>query len=439
MSIITERTKNTPKAAIVTLGCPTNQVDSERIMGGLVSLGFEIVPEEEADIAVVNTCGFIEDARAESIEAIMSVAELKEHGRLKALVVAGCLAERYREELEDSLSEADAIVGLGERSKIPALCLNLLERETPAETPYSRVVTGPDNSAYLRIAEGCDNRCSYCAIPFIRGPFKSVPMEDILADARELTDLGAHELMLVSQDTSAWGHDIGGKNLPGLLEKLSEIEKVDWIRILYANPSRIDDSLIDCMASMPKVIPYLDMPVQHIAAPVLKRMGRAADPDRIRNQIEKLRGRIDGLVLRTTVMTGFPGETDADFEELLNFMHETRFERLGAFTYCPEEGTRAYDFEDTVPEELAEERFEQLMELQANISAEFHASLAGQEFDMIIDSADEENGIVFGRTYMDAHDIDGIVTVEGVVNPDEAFRRIKITGGDSYDMTGEFA
>ena len=429
--------KNSPKAAIVTLGCPTNQVDSERIMGGLVSLGFEIVPEEQADIAVVNTCGFIEDARAESIEAIMSVAELKETGKLKSLVVAGCLAERYRDELEGELTEADAVVGLSDRAEIPALCLKLLDRDMPKESEYSRVVTGPKSSAYLKIAEGCDNRCSYCAIPFIRGGFRSIPLDQAIADAGELSDLGAREIILVSQDTTNYGADLSDTNLPALIESLSAIEKIKWIRVLYANPARIDDALIDSLAAFPKVIPYIDMPVQHIAKNVLKNMGRFSDSDRIRNIVTKLRERIDGLVLRTTVMTGFPGETEQDFDELLNFIKETRFERLGAFTYCAEEGTRAAGFETVVADELAEERHSRIMELQSGIAEEFHASLIGKEFDMIIDEADDENGTIIGRTYMDAYDIDGVVTVPGRIKEGEAFIKVRITGGDAYDMTGE--
>lgn len=425
-----------PKAALVTLGCPMNQVDSERIMGGLVSLGFEITPEEDADVIVVNTCGFIESAREESVETIMSIAELKESGRLKSLVVAGCLAERYREELERDLAEADAVVGLAERDAIPQLCLDLLGRSGVKDPAYSRVVTGPLNTAYLKIAEGCDNRCSYCAIPMIRGRFRSIPEDTVVTDAEELVSLGGSELILIAQDTTAYGADLGTTSLPRLLKRLDAIEGLSWIRLLYANPSKFTDELTEAVADIPSVIPYIDIPVQHIARPVLKRMGRPSDPDVIKRLIDRLRTRIEGVVLRTSVMVGFPGETDKDFEELLSFVEEARFERLGAFIYSPEEGTRAADFEDTVPEDTALGRYERIMELQATLSGTFHRSLVGREFDMIVDDADPDNGTITGRTYMDAPDIDGSVTAAGAGN-DNAFRRIRITAAGQYDLEGE--
>jgi len=425
-----------PKAALVTLGCPMNQVDSERIMGGLVSLGFEIVPEDEADIAIVNTCGFIEEAREESIETILSVAELKQSGSLKSLVVAGCLAERYREDLERELTEADAVVGLGDRADIPRLCLDLLNREFDEEPAYSRVVTGPPHTAYLKIAEGCDNRCSYCAIPMIRGPFRSIPEDEIIREAEELASLGIREFILIAQDTTNYGADIGDTSLPRLLERLSEVEGATWLRLLYANPARFTDRLIGTIEGIPSVIPYVDIPVQHIAEPVLKRMGRPASAGRIRSLVDTLRERIEGIVLRTTVMTGFPGETDGDFRELLDFVESTRFERLGAFAYSPEEGTRAYAFENTVPVELAEERRRAIMELQAPISGDFHRSFIGRDMDMIVDLDDTDEKTVFGRTYMDAPDIDGSVIASGSVKEGEAFVTVRITGADDYDLTG---
>ncbi len=430
------RPKTPPKAALVTLGCPTNQVDSERIMSGLVSLGFEIVPEEQAEIIVVNTCGFIEAAREESIETIMSVAELKEKGCLKSLVVAGCLAERYRTELEEEMNEADAVVGLADRASIPRLCLELLGRDDTVEPVYSRVVSGPPHSAYLKIAEGCDNRCSYCAIPMIRGPFASVPMGTLLADAEELASLGIRELVLVAQDTTNYGADLNGTSLARLLEKLSDIEGVSWIRLLYANPAKFNDGLVEAMASLPKVLPYVDIPIQHISTSMLKRMGRPTDAGVIRSLVERLRSRIEGIALRTTAMVGFPGETEKDFDELMDFLDETRFERLGVFGYSPEEGTRAYAFDDTVPDKVVNERLAAVMELQSQIASAFNKSLVGRAFEMIVDDPDGPEGMVVGRTFLDAPEIDGNVMASGSVQPDTPFVTVRIDDASPYDLYG---
>lgn len=426
-----------PKAAIVTLGCPMNQVDSEHIMGGLVSQGFDIVPEEEADVIVVNTCGFIEDAREESIDSILSLARFKESGRLKALVVAGCLAERYRTELEREMAEADAVAGLSERDTIPALCLELLGRKERAEYSYSRVVTGPPNSAYLRISEGCDNRCAYCTIPMIRGSYRSVSEDEIIRDAKELASIGSRELILIGQDTTRYGTDLNGETLPGLLRRLSEIEGVEWLRLMYTHPARINDELIDVLSGLPKVLPYIDMPVQHITGKILKRMGRHTDPQEIRNLIDRIRERIDGVVLRTGLMVGFPGETDDNFDELVEFVRDVRFERLGAFVYSPEEGTPAAQMDGQVPVEKASERHEILMQIQAGISEQFHNSLIGREFDIIVDEVDSGTGSVLGRTYMDAPDVDCNVAVAHGVNGDQAFSRVRITETGAYDLVGE--
>ncbi len=426
-----------PRAALATLGCPTNQVDSERIMSGLVSLGFELVSEEEADIIVVNTCGFIESAREESIETIMAMAEYKHEGRARALVVAGCLAELYRKELECELSEADAVVGLSERERIPEICLRLLERSPEGDPVYTRVVSGPRHTAYLRISEGCNNVCSYCTIPVIRGHFRSVPEGEILAEAQELTRIGARELILIGQDTTNYGADMDGENLPRLLETLSAIERVRWLRLLYAHPSHMTDELIAALASLPKALPYVDIPIQHISPKILRRMGRFTSPDDIRTILRKLRDHIPGVALRTSLIVGFPGETDADFRELLDFMKEVRFERLGAFIYSREEGTRAALLEDTVPEKVAEERFDELMRIQSRITEDFHRSLIGREMEMIVDEISPETGDVFGRSYMDAPEIDGIISVAGGVDPDAEFVRVRIVDAGTYDLTGE--
>ena len=430
-------TDTSPRAAIVTLGCPMNHVDSEHIMGGLVSQGFDIVPEEDAEVIIVNTCGFIGVAREESIDTILSIAELKQTGSLKALVVAGCLAERYRTELENELTEADAVVVLSDRDRIPELCLDLLGRKKQAESLYSRVVSGPPNSAYLKISEGCDNRCAYCTIPAIRGPYRSVPYELILRDAEELASTGARELILIGQDTTRYGADLNGETLPGLLMKLSEIREIEWLRLMYTHPAHFTDELIDVLGGNPKVLPYIDMPVQHISDRILRRMGRHTTPHAIRSLIDTIRERIDGVVLRTALITGFPGETDEDFDELADFVRDVRFERLGAFVYSPEEGTPAAKMDNHVPFEIAAERHEIIMEIQSGISEDFHSSLIGREFDIIVDEVDPETGSAMGRTYMDAPDVDCTVSVTQGVNGDRAFCRVRITEAGAYDLVGE--
>ncbi len=429
---------NIPKASLVTLGCPMNQVDSERIISGLVERGFDIVPEEEADVIVVNTCGFIESAREESIEAILSVADLKKNGNLKALVVAGCLAQRYKTELEKDLKEADAIVCLDDVESIPEYCSVLLKHSKHGVKSYSRTIIGSPYTAYLKIAEGCNNRCSFCAIPMIRGPFRSMAVEDILKEAGELSALGIKELVLIGQDTSNFGSDLDSeKNLPWLLEKLNDYDGIEWIRLLYAHPAHFSEEFIEAFNGLPKVLPYLDMPLQHISEKLLKIMGRQSKPEKIRKLLDTLRERVDGLVLRTSLIVGFPGETEKDFRELIEFIERYRFERLGAFVYSPEEGTPAALMGEKVPKDVAQERYETLMEIQRDISADFQESLVGREFDMIVDEIDPDTSKATGRTYMDAPEIDGNVSVVRGVEEGSAFYRVRITGAEAYDLVGE--
>ncbi|MFC1561053.1 30S ribosomal protein S12 methylthiotransferase RimO [Candidatus Latescibacterota bacterium] len=426
-----------PKASLVTLGCPMNQVDSERIISGFVEHGFEIVPEEEANVIVVNTCGFIESAREESIETILSVANLKARGNLKAVIVAGCLAERYRNELLKDLPEVDAVVGLSDAEKIPELCYELLDYEKPGERLYSRVLIGFPHMAYLRISEGCNHRCSYCAIPMIRGPFRSIPEEKILYEAHELSELGVKELILIGQDTTSYGSDLDGKNLSSLLEKLNDIDGIEWLRLLYAHPEYFKEDFIDIFTGLPKVLPYIDLPLQHISGSVLRRMGRITPPEKIKKLIEMLREQIENLILRTTLLVGFPGETENDLGELVDFVRSYRFERLGAFVYSREEGTKAALMKDTVPENVALERYNTVMEIQRSITADFHKSLIGREFDMIVDEVNPDSGEALGRTYMDAPDIDGNVLVNRSVEKGKAFYRIRVTDAETYDLKGE--
>ncbi len=421
-------------AAVVTLGCPTNQVDSESVMSGLVARGFRLVPEEEARVIVVNTCGFLEDACRESIDTILELSDLKTSGNLEKLVVAGCMAQRYGENLKRELPEADAVVGLGERARIPELCESLLGLAGTSPAARARAVSGPANSAYLRIAEGCDNRCTYCMIPVIRGPHVSRPPGDILADAAELVSLGARELVLIAQDTTRYGKDGGGPALEVLLERLGELEDLAWIRLMYTHPDHYTEPLVDALASLPEVIPYLDMPVQHASGKVLRRMGRGGDPEKLLTLVEGLRKRIPGLVLRTSMMVGFPGETEEDFETLIRFVEDARFERLGAFMYSPEDGTPAARMPGAVPRGVVFERHRRLMELQASIVKEFHDSLAGWEGTMIVDHVDPASKTARGRTYMDAPEVDCTVTVYGEISPGEAFRKVTIVSTDFYDL-----
>jgi ribosomal protein S12 methylthiotransferase len=426
-----------PKAALVTLGCPMNQVDSERIISSLVSSGFTIVPETEADVVVVNTCGFIESAREESIEAILTVADYKKRGTLKALVVAGCLAERYKQDLEEDLPETDAIVKLSDSPAIPELCLKLLKRDKPKKKIVSRALIGSPYTAYLKIAEGCDNRCSYCAIPMIRGPFRSIPENVVVNEAGELAELGVKELILIAQDTTRYGQDLHEKNLPGLLENLHAVDGIQWIRLMYTHPAHITDETIDAMKRLPKVIPYLDIPVQHISGDILMNMGRLVSPDAIRKLIEKLRKEIDGLVLRTSLIVGFPGETKREFRELVEFVEQSRFERLGAFVYSPEEGTSAAELKNRVSEEEAFERYKTIMDIQSGIMAAFQRSLIGREYDMIVDWINNESGEAAGRTYMDAPEVDGNIFVARSVKEGNAFVRVRIVHAETYDLTAE--
>ncbi|MFC1649979.1 30S ribosomal protein S12 methylthiotransferase RimO [Candidatus Latescibacterota bacterium] len=426
-----------PKASFVTLGCPMNQVDSERMISGFIEHGFEIVPEEEADVIVVNTCGFIESAREESIDAILSIAELKKNGNLKAVVAAGCLAERYRDDLMNDLAEVDAVVGLSDAGRIPEVCGELLDYTMPEKKIYSRALIGYPHMAYLRISEGCNHSCSYCAIPMIRGKFRSVPEEKVLYEAHELSGLGIKELILIGQDTTFYGRDFGKRDLAGLLEKLNDVEGIEWIRLLYSHPGHFTEELIEAYDGLSKVIPYIDIPLQHISSNVLKRMGRGDSADTIMRLIDNLRDRIEGLVLRTSLIVGFPGETETDFDELADFVRNYKFERLGAFEYSKEEGTKAVSFENTVSADIARERYETIMEIQSGVSAEFQASLIGREFDMIIDELNPDSGAAVGRTYMDAPDVDGNISVDRGVEEGEAFCRVRVTGADTYDLTGE--
>lgn len=436
------------KVGFVSLGCPKNLVNTETMLARLVSAGFEIVAEDvDADVIVINTCAFIESAKKEAIDNILDVAWLKENHTLKGIVVAGCLPERYRDEVMKELPEADAIIGVGSIDDICEAVTAAYEGrkfssfgdKNTVPLGGERVITTPEYFAYLQIAEGCDNCCSYCAIPSIRGRFRSRPMSEIIDEARDLASLGVKELCVIAQDTTRYGEDLYGVySLDSLVHELSQIDGIEWIRLLYCYPDRITDSLIDEIASNPKVVKYLDIPIQHISTPVLKRMNRRDSEESIREIISKLRNRIPGIYLRTTVMTGFPGETDEDFDKLLAFVKETRFERLGAFVYSREEGTPAYDLSDQVPEKLKRKRYELIMREQRKIHAAINKATVGKTLRVINEGYDQVAESYYGRSFADAPDIDGKIYYSSPRRlRDGEFVNVLVQDVIDYDLTGK--
>ena len=368
------------KVSVVSLGCPKNQVDAECILAYLTDGGFEITPvEAEADAIIINTCGFIADAKAEAIENILECSKYKNEGVLKALIVTGCLAERYKDDITAEIPEVDLVVGIGSNKDIARLTKEAIEGK--AQNAYGdkacldmnakRVLGGLPFTAYIKIADGCDNCCTYCAIPNIRGRFRSRKIEDIVAEAKDLAEKGVTELIVVAQDTTAYGTDLYGKQmLPKLLEELSKIEKIHWIRTLYTYPEKITDELLETIAKNEKLVKYLDIPIQHANAEILKRMNRKGDKASLIKTINNIREKVEGITLRTTLITGFPGESDENFAELHEFVKEIRFDRLGCFIFSPEEGTPAFDLPDQIDDETKQRRYDEIYELQKEISAE---------------------------------------------------------------------
>lgn len=425
---------------VISLGCAKNQVDTERMLGLLVSRGASIVSDPaEADILIVNTCGFIEPAKQEAIDTILEMAQYKRPaGRCETLVVTGCLSERYREELRQAMPEIDILLGVREYEKLPAL-LHLGDAEkAPLACGSPRILTTPFYSAYLRISDGCDNRCTYCAIPLIRGGLKSEPVDALVDEAKRLADGGVTELTVIAQDTSGYGVDTCGR--PMLIPLLNELDRIDalrWIRVLYTYPDTVTPALIDCFAASRRIVPYLDMPLQHISDSVLRRMHRRGSRRHIESVLDYLRVNAPGFILRTTMMVGFPGETDADFRELLQFLKDYPFDRLGAFTFSPEEGTDAADLPDQVPEEVRQTRYDALMELQQGIAEERSRRRLGTVTDVLLEG--EENGYAFGRSFAEAPDVDGriLIPATGGVVPIGEYVKVRLTGVDEYDMIGE--
>ena len=404
------------KVGMVSLGCSKNQVDGEIMLSLIQRDGYELCADPAlCDVVIINTCGFIEDAKRESIENILEFCERKRAGQVRAVVVTGCLAERYQQEIVSEIPEADVILGIGRNTDIVAAIDHALHGERVVEfsdkndlvMDAERVLTNPPYYAYIKLADGCDNRCTYCAIPNIRGRFRSRKMENILEEVRRFAAQGVTEMNLVAQDTTRYGEDIYGRlMLPELIREVCKVDGVHWVRILYCYPQRITEELLDVMASEPKVVKYMDVPVQHASGRILKKMNRRDDYTYLKNLMQHIREKVPGVVLRTTFITGFPGETEEDFAELTRLVKEVRFERLGCFTYSREDDTPAYDMPDQIDEETKRRRADIVMTEQLAIAEEFARSLIGRELEVVVDGLDEESGIYYGRSYMDAPDID---------------------------------
>lgn len=404
------------KIGMVSLGCPKNQVDAEIMLSKLQNGGFEIVNDPaEADLIIVNTCAFIESAKKESIESILDMASYKEDYPSVRLLVTGCLAERYRSEIFEEIPEVDGVIGIGADNDICEVCEKLLSFEKVEEYPPKenlcfdgdRILTTPSYSAYIKIAEGCSNNCTYCAIPSIRGAYRSRPAESILAEAEKLAKDGVKELIVVAQDTTRYGEDLYGRNaLSPLLRSLCKIEGIEWIRLLYLYPERIDDALIDTIAEEDKIVKYMDIPVQHCSERVLKRMNRQGNRQSLTDLFNKIRERIPNVTLRTTFIAGFPGETEEEFEELCDFVSEMKFERMGCFAYSEEEGTPAARLDGMLPEEERVRRADIVNDLQSEILDSVNESLIGKELSAIVEDYDGYTDSYYGRTVMDAPEID---------------------------------
>ena len=443
------------KILFISLGCDKNLVDTEVMLGMLASRGYEMTnDEQEADIIVINTCCFIHDAKEESIQNILEMADLKKTGRLKALIVTGCLAQRYKEEIIQEIPEVDAVLGTTSYEEIAHVIDGVLS-DSPMErgdvrltmkdvdylpvTDTHRMVTTGGHFAYLKIAEGCDKHCTYCIIPKIRGNFRSVPIERLLKEAEDLVAQGVKEIILVAQETTLYGKDLyGEKSLHKLLRELCKISGLRWIRILYCYPEEITDELIQVIKEEDKICNYLDLPIQHASDGILKRMGRRTSKEQLVEIIGKLRKEIPDIAIRTTLITGFPGETQEQHEELMEFVDEMEFDRLGVFTYSPEEDTPAAVMPDQIPEDVKEDRQAELMELQQEIAFDLAEEMIGREVLVMIEGKVADENAYVGRTYKDAPNVDGLIFVESeeeLMSGD--FARVRITGALEYDLMGE--
>lgn len=434
------------KVGMISLGCPKNQVDGEVLLAKLADAGFKIVNTiEDSDIMIVNTCGFIEAAKTEAIETILEVAEYKKAGIVSAIVVTGCLAERYKDDVLSELPEVDAVVGIGANSDIVKVCQKALCGISTANFPNKcylplnekRMLSTPPHWAYLKIAEGCDNRCAFCAIPGIRGKFRSRPMDEVIAEAKTLAAKGIKEVILIAQDTTKYGQDIYGEyKLAALLKELVKIDGIEWIRLYYCYPQRITDELIEVIRDNEKICSYIDVPLQHSDATVLRNMRRVGTGEDYKALIAKMRKEIPDLALRTTLMVGFPGETDEQFENLCAFIKDVKFDRMGCFAFSPEEDTPAYDMDNQLDDDVKNHRQEILMDLQYGISESLNKSRVGKTYKVIVDSV--KDNVCVGRSYMDSPEIDTGITFSST--PDIKigdFVNVKITDVDGYDLVGE--
>ncbi|HIQ74153.1 MAG TPA: 30S ribosomal protein S12 methylthiotransferase RimO [Candidatus Cottocaccamicrobium excrementipullorum] len=439
------------KILFISLGCDKNLVDTEKMLGLLGSEGFQFTDsEEEADIIVINTCCFIGDAKEESVNTILDMARYKEEGNCKALIVTGCLAQRYQQEILTEIPEVDGILGTTSYDQIASMVKRILEKKEEhisffrdidalPKTEKGRIVTTGGYYAFLKIAEGCDKRCTYCIIPSLRGHYRSVPMEDLIEEAKDLAGKGVKELILVAQETTLYGSDLYGKKmLPALLKELAKIPGIQWIRIQYCYPEEITDELIQVIKEEDKVCHYLDIPIQHASDAVLKRMGRRTTQAELKAIIGKLRREIPDIAIRTTLISGFPGETEEDHRQLMEFVDEMEFERLGVFPYSLEEDTPAALMPDQIPQELKEERRDQIMELQQEIAFQKAEDLVGEVLEVMIEGKVADEPVYVGRTYMDSPNVDGLIFVNGdreLLSGD--FVRVRVTGASEYDLIGE--
>ena len=431
----------------ISLGCAKNQVDCERMMYRVQEAGYDVQPDVVGcDVVVINTCGFIDSAKSEAIDFILQMGQLKNDGLIGKILVTGCLSQRYQDQIMAEMPEVDGVLGTGSYTEIVSAIDRLLEDQNvnefgsidAPEVETGRVLTTPEHYAYIKIAEGCDNRCSYCIIPYLRGKFRSRQMDDVLYEARILAANGIKELIVVAQDTSRYGTDLPGNKrlLPDLLRELCKIDGFEWIRVHYVYPDEIDDAFIDVMAQEPKIVKYLDLPIQHCNSKILKLMNRRGDGQFLRDLFKKLRERIPGLVLRTSVITGLPGEGEEEFEELCQFLKEQRLERVGAFPFSPEEGTPAAEME-FVDSEVAQARAQMVETIQSRIMDDYNASMMGKTLDVLVDGYDEELEQFYGRTFADSPEIDGrvwIATQEAIV--EGSFVKVLIDAVIDGDLSG---
>lgn len=437
------------RVGMVSLGCAKNQVDGEVLMASLKNAGYELSDDAAlADVAIINTCGFIESAKAESIEEILELVTLKKEGRIKKIVVTGCLSQRYQQEIRKEIPEVDAVVGIGANGEIAEIIGKVMEGETQDVFPEKekmplcgdRELSTPSYFAYLKIAEGCDNRCTYCAIPLIRGGYRSRTIESIVEEAQKLVDDGAKELIVIAQDTSRYGLDLYGElKLPELLRQLCQIEKLRWVRLLYCYPDTVTDELLDVIANEPKIVKYMDLPLQHASGRVLKAMNRRGDKESLLKLIAHMREKVSGLVLRTTLITGFPGETEEDFTELSEFVQEVRFDRLGCFAYSQEEDTPAALLPDQIDEDVKNQRAEIIMEQQMEIMQQKGEEMIGKAVTVLTEGFDRYAECYFGRTAADSPDIDGKVffTAQGNKPYFGQFVKVRIEDCVDCDLTGQ--